>query len=138
MTASDAAGSTNPSEADVNVDAVDASSGVLPSGPAQTPVPGNPPTGGPMDNSNPTSTGAGGGAGTRVEISQGGMDPTAERILISVGSIGMSAASHLPLMDKLTSIRWLRSPGFRHLDGMAVHEEVEESRQCQQYPRRTP
>lgn len=43
-----------------------------------------------MDNNIANGNGRGGdGAGNRLELAQSGMDPTAERILISVGSIGM-------------------------------------------------
>jgi hypothetical protein len=47
-----------------------------------------------MDNNIPNNnTGGSDGAGNRLEVAQAGMDPTAERILISVGSIGMALCS---------------------------------------------
>ena len=43
-----------------------------------------------MDNNIADGNGRGeDGAGNRLELAKPGMDPTAERILISVGSIGM-------------------------------------------------
>lgn len=60
------------------------------SGPLPTTLPNSPPTGGPMDNNIADGNGRGeDGAGNRLELAKPGMDPTAERILISVGSIGM-------------------------------------------------
>ena len=87
MSASDAAGE--------NVESVDASSGAgLSVLPGPTPFPNSPPTGGPMDNNTPNNNNGGAdGAGNRLEVAQAGMDPTAERILISVGSIGMTLCS---------------------------------------------
>lgn len=90
---SDGAGSTNLSGSKENVDALD-DSGVessLSPGPTPTPTPNAPPTGGPINNMNPNNNNGGAdGAGNRFELSRPGMmDPTTERILISVGSIGM-------------------------------------------------
>src|SRR5690242_5868915 len=89
MTASDATGSTNLSGSGENAEPPNPSSGpelYLSSGPSPTPSPNAPPpTGGPIDNNN---NGGGDAAGNRLETTRSGMDPTAERILISVGSIG--------------------------------------------------
>lgn len=97
MTPSNVADSSNLSEFPVNGDP-NAPSGAGPSvslGPSPTPLPNDPPTGGTMGNGGGagSNNSNGEGPGPRIESVRSGMDPTAERILISVGSIGMVPAS---------------------------------------------
>lgn len=71
--------------------------------PTSTPIPNPTPTPGLVGNSreNERNGAAGGSVGNddnnRLQAAQEGMDPTAERILISVGSIG----TPLPVIDLL-------------------------------------
>lgn len=87
-----------------------------------------------MDNNNPNNNSGVDGADNRFEVLRGGMmDPTTERILISVGSIGMLAIVRVLRRPTTNSAnRWLHSPVLHCLDGLAVDEEVKEQGQCQQ------
>ncbi|KAK4106383.1 hypothetical protein N658DRAFT_17236 [Parathielavia hyrcaniae] len=89
MTPSEVGDSANLSGSGQYIESPDYSSGVessVWSGPTPTPSPNAPPTGGPMGND--INGGGDGGAVNRFEMPIASMDPTAERILISVGSIG--------------------------------------------------
>ncbi|KAL2145104.1 hypothetical protein VTI28DRAFT_7983 [Corynascus sepedonium] len=87
MSPSDAVGPTSIPELEGTLDPGAAPSDTL--GTSPSPTLGFPSTGGPMDNSGPTSNGRGDdAAGNRLEVAEAGMDPTVERILVSVGSIG--------------------------------------------------
>lgn len=70
------------------------------------------------------------GDGSRVETERVGMDPTAERILISVASIGMAPCTPCVSMflTANTAVRRLHSSMLCPLDGLADNEEVEGSR----------
>jgi hypothetical protein len=66
-----------------------------------------------------------------IEVTRPGMDPMAERILVSVGSISESSLMLVAMLRELRvdhNSRRIRSPVLRPLDVLADNEEEEKGK----------
>ncbi|KAL2181535.1 uncharacterized protein P884DRAFT_274036 [Thermothelomyces heterothallicus CBS 202.75] len=102
-------------------------------GPSPSPVPTFPSTGGPMDRNGQTGgSGGDGGAGSRLEVAQAGMNPTAERILISASSIGTTRrgghekgdGGGLPMRAASSKMSFFRRRGWHNLDQSEIRQSA--------------